>query len=260
MENTENLKVTYLGGPTIILEISGIRFIVDPTFDEANTTYPLGPNLTVTKTAGPVSTDIGHIDAILLSHDQHYDNFDGAGRELAKKVDKVFITAEGAERMKGSSIGLHPWESYIMDAPNGDKVTITSTPARHGPAGIEKISGEVTGYIITVSGSANYELYITGDTVYYDGVAQVAKKYKPAYIFANAGGAQPRGPFFVTMSTNDVLDTSYVFPEAIVIPLHYEGWSHYTQGQDALTQSFNALGIGNRLKILPAGISESLPV
>jgi L-ascorbate metabolism protein UlaG (beta-lactamase superfamily) len=260
MENISNLKVVYLGGPTAILEISGLRFITDPTFDAANTTYSIGNDLTVTKTAGPVLTDIGHIDAILLSHDQHHDNFDGGGRALAGKVSKIFITAAGAERMKGSSIGLHTWESYTLDAPNGDKIIITSTPARHGPAGIEKISGDVTGFIITVSGKANYQIYITGDTVYYDGVAEVAKRFKPAYVFAFAGGAQPRGPFFVTMSTNDVIDTSHVFPQAVIIPLHYEGWSHYTQGQDVLSKSFNALGIGNRLKVLPAGITENLPV
>jgi L-ascorbate metabolism protein UlaG (beta-lactamase superfamily) len=260
MENKPSLKVTYLGGPTAILEISGLRFITDPTFDAAGTTYAIGNDLTVTKTADPALTDIGHIDVILLSHDQHQDNFDGGGRELAAKVSKIFTTAAGGERMKGSSIGLNTWERYTLDAPNGDKITITSTPARHGPSGIEKISGDVTGFIVAVSGKANYEVYITGDTVYYDGVAEVAKRFNPAYVFAFAGGAQPRGPFFVTMSTNDVIDTSHVFPQAIIIPLHYEGWSHYTQGQDVLSKSFNALGVGNRLRILRAGITESLPV
>jgi L-ascorbate metabolism protein UlaG (beta-lactamase superfamily) len=260
MENTPTFKVTYLGGPTAILEISGLRFITDPTFDAADTTYSIGGDLTVTKTANPVLTEIGPIDAILLSHDQHQDNFDGGGRALASKVSKIFTTAAGGERMKGASIGLHTWESYMLDAPNGDQITITSTPARHGPAGIEKISGDVTGFIVTVSGKVNYEIYITGDTVYYDGVAEVAKRYNPAYVFVFAGGAQPRGPFFVTMSTNDAIDTSHVFPQAVIIPLHYEGLSHYTQGQDVLSRSFKALGIGDRLRILNAGIAESLPV
>lgn len=260
METTTNFNIIYLGGPTAILEISGLRFITDPTFDPANTTYAIGNNLTVTKTAGPVLTDIGHIDAILLSHDQHHDNFDGRGRELASKVSKIFTTAAGAERMKGSSIGLHTWESYIQDAPNGDQITITSTPARHGPAGIEKVSGDVTGFIVSVKGKTNYEIYITGDTVYYEGIAEIAKKFNPSYIFAFAGGAKPRGPFFVTMSTNDVIDTAHVFPTATIIPLHYEGWSHYTQGQDVLSRSFNALGIGERLRILTAGKPEILPV
>jgi L-ascorbate metabolism protein UlaG (beta-lactamase superfamily) len=260
MESTQNLKVTYLGGPTAILEISGLRFITDPTFDPQDTVYSIGGDLTVKKTAGPVLTDIGNIDIILLSHDQHHDNFDKGGRELANHVAKIFTTAVGAERLKGTSIGLQTWESQTITAPNGDEITITSTPARHGPAGIEKISGDVTGFILTVKGKVNYEVYITGDTVYYEGIAEVAKKFNPAYVFIFAGAGQPRGPYNVTMGTNDALDTAHVFPDAIIIPLHYEGWSHYTQGQDVLSQSFNALGVGNQLKVLTAGKTEMLPV
>lgn len=260
MNNSQHFKVTYLNGPTAILEISGLRFITDPTFDPSDTTYPLGPNLSVKKTAGPVTTDVGAIDFVLLSHDQHHDNFDKGGRDLAGRVGKIFTTAAGAERLKGGSIGLQTWESTTISAPNGDQITITSTPARHGPAGIEKISGDVTGFILTVQGEKNFEIYITGDTVYYEGVAEVSERYQPAYVFIFAGGAQPRGPFNVTMGTNDALDTAYKFPEATIIPLHYEGWSHYTQGQDVLRRSFDTLGVGNRLKVLTPGITETLPV
>jgi L-ascorbate metabolism protein UlaG (beta-lactamase superfamily) len=258
MKNIIGFKAIYLGGPTVILEISGLRFITDPTFDPANTSYSIGPDLTVTKTADPILKEIGHIDIVLLSHDQHFDNFDASGRALTGKVSKVITTAAGAERLKGSSIGLHTWESHVLIAPNGDQITITSTPARHGPAGIEKISGDVTGFIVTVKGANDYEIYITGDTVYYEGIAEIARRFNPSYVFVFAGGAQPRGPFNVTMSTNDAIDTSHVFPEAIIIPLHYEGWSHYTQGGDVLSRSFNALGIGERLRILIAGKTEEL--
>ncbi len=258
--NSQHFNVTYLNGPTAIVEISGLRFMTDPTFDPSETTYSLAPNLSVKKIAGPVTTDIGVIDFVLLSHDQHFDNFDKGGRDLAARVRNIFTTAKGAERLKGNSIGLQTWESQSVTAPNGDQITITSTPARHGPAGIEKISGDVTGFILTVQGEKNFEIYITGDTVYYEGVAAVSEKFNPAYVFIFAGGAQPRGPFNVTMGTNDALDTAYKFPRATIIPLHYEGWSHYTQGADVLRLSFEGLGIGNRLKMLTPGITETLTV
>lgn len=260
MDNDHQFRVTYLGGPTVLLNISGIRFLTDPTFDPSGTIYPVGGDLTVKKTADPVQETIGNIDVVLLSHDQHFDNFDHKGRDLAKLAGKILTTAAGGERLKGNSIGLQTWENHTIAAPNGDQIIITSTPARHGPSGIEPIAGDVTGFIITVKGQTNYEIYITGDTVYYDGVAAVAKKFNPAYIFAFAGAAQPRGPFHVTMDSNDVLDTAHVFQEATIIPVHYEGWSHYTQGQEVLRKSFQALGVGHRLKILNPGTTESLPV
>ena len=123
------INVTYLGGPTIILEIGGLRLMTDPTFDPAGETFMINDKHAYSKTEGPATTDIGKIDAVLLSHDQHGDNLDNAGREFLKSVPKTFTTKIGAERLKGNAVGLSPWETVVL----GDKITITSTPARHGP-------------------------------------------------------------------------------------------------------------------------------
>jgi L-ascorbate metabolism protein UlaG (beta-lactamase superfamily) len=195
--------------------------------------------------------DIGKIDAVLLSHDQHCDNLDNAGRKFLKTVPKTFTTKSGAGRLKGNAIGLARWETAIL----GGNVTITSTPARHGPAGSEHLTGDVTGFIVTTKG---IQIYITGDTVFYDGIKEIAEKFKPKYVFIFAGAAKPRGPFNVTMSTNDAIDTAFAFPEATIIPVHFEGWSHYTETGEMLRQSFSALGIANRLKILKAGVKTEL--
>ena len=259
MKTNVSINVKYIGGPTAILEIDGLRFMTDPTLDPSSTIYHLG-SLTVEKTKGPVTLDIGNIDIVLLSHDQHYDNFDYAGRLLTKNIAKTFTTVAGAERLKGTSIGLHPWQSDKVVTPGGREITITATPARHGPAGIEKIQGDVTGFLLSIEGEKKIEIYITGDTTYYEGVAEVAKRYNPKYIFLFAGGAQTRGPFFVTMGTNDAMDTAVAFPDATIIPLHYDGWKHYTQNENDLKQSYKVLEIDQRLKILEAGISTLLEI
>jgi L-ascorbate metabolism protein UlaG (beta-lactamase superfamily) len=253
------LNVIYIGGPTAIFEIGGLRIMTDPTLDPAGTIYHI-PNLTVEKTKDPAKVDIGKIDIVLLSHDQHFDNFDNAGRLLVKKVSKTYTTVSGAERLKGTSVGLAPWQSDTVVTPDGTEIIITATPARHGPAGIEKIQGEVTGFILSVKGAMPLEIYITGDTTYYEGVAEVAKRYNPNYVFIFAGGAQTRGPFFVTMGTNDAMDTALAFPNATIIPLHYEGWKHYTQNEKDIKTSYQVLGIDQRLKILEAGKTISLEI
>ncbi|MBC7935563.1 MAG: MBL fold metallo-hydrolase [Rhizobacter sp.] len=250
-------NVIYIGGPTAIFEIGGLRIMTDPTLDPAGSIYHI-PNLTVEKTLDPAKVEIGKIDIVLLSHDQHFDNFDNAGRLLVKKVAKTYTTPSGAERLKGASIGLAPWQSDTVVTPDGTEIIITATPARHGPAGIEKIQGEVTGFILLIKGELPVEIYITGDTTYYEGVAEVAKRYDPDYVFIFAGGAQTRGPFFVTMGTNDAMDTALAFPDAIIIPLHYEGWKHYTQNEKDIEKSYEVLGIKQRLKILEAGVAVPL--
>jgi L-ascorbate metabolism protein UlaG (beta-lactamase superfamily) len=249
MKNEVN--VTYLGGPTIILEIGNLRLMTDPTLDPAGEQFMINDKPAYHKTEGPATTEIGKIDVVLLSHDQHGDNLDHAGRELLKQVDKTLTTKIGAERLGGNAIGLAPWESITLN----DEVVITGTPARHGPAGSEKLTGDVTGFIVTAAG---IQIYITGDTVFYDGVKEVAEKFKPQYVFIFAGAAKPRGPFNVTMGTNDAIDTAFAFPDATIIPVHFEGWSHYTETGEMLQQSFNALGIGPQLKILAPGVKTIL--
>ena len=245
------VNVTYLGGPTIILEIGGLRLMTDPTLDPAGEQFMINDKPAYHKTEGPATTDIGKIDVVLLSHDQHGDNLDHAGRELLKQVDKTLTTQIGAERLGGNTLGLAPWESIALN----DEVVITGTPARHGPAGSEKLTGDVTGFIVTIAG---LQIYITGDTVFYDGVKEVAEKFKPQYVFIFAGAAKPRGPFNVTMGTNDAIDTAFAFPDATIIPVHFEGWSHYTETGEMLQQSFNALGIGGQLRILQPGVKTNL--
>jgi hypothetical protein len=68
--------ITLIGGPTALIEIGGFRFLTDPTFDEPGE-YKLA-NVTLTKTSGPALSlkQVGAVDAVLLSHDQHSDNLD----------------------------------------------------------------------------------------------------------------------------------------------------------------------------------------
>lgn len=252
-------NVIYIGGPTAIFEIDGLRFMTDPTLDPAGETYHSG-DLVHTKTKGPANIDIGHIDFVLLSHDQHYDNLDNAGRAFIQKVPVTYSTQAAKERLKGSTIGLATWETVSIPTPGGSVLNITATPARHGPAGSEPLQGEVIGFLVSLQGENNFDIYITGDTVFYGGVVEVARRYMPKYVFIFAGAAQPRGPFVVTMRTNDAIDTAVTFPDAIIVPLHFEGWKHLTQNEADIKQSYQVLKMEQRLKLLEAGVVTELAV
>ncbi|HEY4110874.1 MBL fold metallo-hydrolase [Puia sp.] len=252
--------IIYIGGPTVILEIGGLRLMTDPTLDPAGVVFPINGKPGYSKLMGPAAADTGEIDIVLLSHDQHGDNLDNAGRALLPAVGQVLTTPAGAQRLGGNARGLAPWESVDVTAPDGKVITITGTPARHGPAGSEKITGDVTGFIVRVKSDPGLELYFTGDTVFYEGVEEVARRFQPQNVFVFAGAAKPRGPFNVTMGANDVLDTAGAFPKATITPLHFEGWSHFTENAETLKVSFAALGIADRLKVIPPGEAVSLPL
>lgn len=116
---------------------------------------------------------LGHIDAVLLSRDHHFDNLDRTGRTFLEKAQKIITKQAGAERLGNNAIGLANWQSIELPTPNGDILRITGTPARHGPARGNR--GPVTGFVLTSTESLPAlpgALYLSGDTVWYEGVAE----------------------------------------------------------------------------------------
>jgi L-ascorbate metabolism protein UlaG (beta-lactamase superfamily) len=247
-----------IGGPSALIEYAGFRVVIDPTFDPPGD-YKL-PYTTLTKTAGPaLSADaLGPVDAVLVSHDQHWDNLDHAGRDYFLKAKAPFTTKAGAGRLGGSVIGLVPWESTTIRNAAGQTLTITATPARHGPAWIEPLSGDVIGFVLSAENSRS--VYVTGDTTWFDGTAEVARRFDVGAVLPFAGAAQTRGPFNLTMNTNDVIETAQHFSDAAIVPVHSDSWAHLTQTRADIAAAFKAMGIETRLKMLQPGVATEIPL
>ena len=252
------LSITLVGGHTALIEIDGFLLLTDPTFD-APGTYQL-PHVKLEKLSGPAlqPDSIGDVDAVLLSHDQHADNLDHSGKDFLERADRVLTTVAGAKRLGSHAEGLVPWASTELTGKDGRSLTIIATPARHGPAGIEPLSGDVIGFVLISKDNNSRPIYISGDTVWYDGVAEVARRFNAGVVLPFAGAAQTRGPFHLTMDTNDAIETARAFPDAVIVPLHTDGWAHFRQNGNDLRASFDTLGFGSRLKILEPGVATAI--
>ena len=248
------IEITYIGGPTAVLTIDGVRFITDPTFDPPGGEYASG-TVTLTKTAGPalMPQELGAIDVALVSHDQHADNLDHAGRELLHDIPLVLTTQPGAQRLGNGAVGMAAWDTKAIRSRSGANLRVTATPARHGPVGIEKYTGEVVGFVVSDADRSRDLVYVTGDTVWYDGTAEVARRFHPRVVLLFGGAATTRGPFHLTMDTNEAIETAAAFENALVVPVHHEGWAHFTQSQQDLAKTFQTLGFGERLRLVEAG-------
>lgn len=248
------LRVTYVGGPTALIEVGGLRLLTDPTFDPAGSEYRTAV-YTLHKTQGPGLSveEIGAIDAVLLSHDQHFDNLDVAGRAMLSRASRVITTPAGAERLGGNAVGLESWQSMELPVADGGVVRVTGTPARHGPAGADR--GPVTGFVLEPSSEDEPAIYITGDTVWYDGVAEVARRFTVGAVLLFAGAARVRevGPAHLTFDAREAVELARAFPAAVIVPLHYEGWRHFSEGRAELERAFGEAGIASRLRWLEAG-------
>jgi L-ascorbate metabolism protein UlaG (beta-lactamase superfamily) len=251
------LSITLIGGPTALIEIDGFRLLTDPTFDGPGS-YQL-PHVKLEKLEGPAMSAeaVGEIDAVLLSHDQHSDNLDHSGKAFLAKARRVLTTEAGAKRLGAHAEGFAPWGVTELTK-GGNTLTITATPARHGPAGIEPLSGDVIGFVVASHKAGSRPIYVSGDTTWFDGVAEVAKRFNCGVVLPFAGAAQTRGPFHLTMDTNDTIETARAFPDAVIVPVHTDGWAHFRQNAKDLCVTFDALGFGKRLKLLEPGVATAI--
>lgn len=253
------LTVTYVGGPTALLDMRGLRLITDPTLDPAGSVYPTAV-YTLRKTEGPAVAPerLGAIDAVLLSHDHHFDNLDRAGRELLAQAEVVLTTPAGAARLGGSARGLSPWDSVTLTAPGGDRLEITGTPARHGPADGDR--GPVTGFVLAWPDDPDHAVYVSGDTVWYEGVREVARRFRitTALLFVGAARVREVGPAHLTFTADEAAEAARAFADATIVPLHYEGWAHFSEGRADIERAFRAAGLAERLRWLPRGEPTAL--
>ncbi|GAA1605828.1 MBL fold metallo-hydrolase [Kribbella sancticallisti] len=237
-----DVRITHIGGPTALIEFEGWCLLTDPTFDPPGRRYGFGWGSASTKVAGPAVAvaELPPVDAVLLTHDHHADNLDDAGRALLPEADNVITTVAGGRRLGGSAVGLSPWSIYSLEKPGSPALKITATPCRHGPPLSRPITGEVAGFALEWQGQEESALWISGDTVLSSDVREVATRLDVGTVLLHLGAVQfpITGRLRYTMAGPDGVELCELLRAQTVIPVHYEGWSHFTQGRSAIEEAF----------------------
>jgi L-ascorbate metabolism protein UlaG (beta-lactamase superfamily) len=196
------------------------------------------------------------IDAVLLSHDEHADNLDTLGRSLLARADIVLTTRSAAARLGDRSLGLVPWESRIIAE---GKIRVSATPARHGPPGSEPLLGDVTGFVVESLQGRFAPIYISGDTVMYEAIPEIAHHFDVQTAVLHLGRVQPQadGPRF-TMSADDACAAFDAVAAEWLIPVHYADWAHFSEGREAAAETFERHGLSERVRWLEPGVPTEL--
>ncbi|WP_329042722.1 MBL fold metallo-hydrolase [Streptomyces sp. NBC_00178] len=255
--------VTVLGGPTAVIDMGGLRIVSDPTFDEP------GPHGYLTKTSGPAVTEsaLGPVDLVLVSHDLHPDNFDDRGRAFAGSAPLVVSGPLSAGRIGPPAIGLAPWSSHsVRRQDGGGDLEILAVPAVHGPEDGERdadgfVNCEVTGFVL--SGQGLPTLYISGDNASIRTVAEVSRRV-PAIDAAllHAGAARVAAKFGgrpLSMDSRRTAAAAAVLDTKLVVPAHYDGWTHFSEGLSDLELAFDEAGLSSLLRVVAHGTWVDLP-
>jgi L-ascorbate metabolism protein UlaG (beta-lactamase superfamily) len=86
-------------------------------------------------------------------------------------------------------------------------------------------------------------IYFSGDTVWYEGVAEVGRRFRIGTALINLGAVQVDrfGPERLTMSADEAVQLARAFGLPTLIPPHYEGWAHYRESREKLKNTFTGL-------------------
>jgi len=222
------LRVTWFGHSSTLLEIDGVRVLIDPVWDERASPFQwIGPRRFF---APPLQLEeLPPLDAVLISHD-HFDHL-GAGtvRKLARlQPNARWVTSLEVGAIlrrcgvKAKRITELDWtEQVYIESANGSVCEITSVPSRHfsGRSLWNRFETLWASFVLRGAPTAaqgpnrrGHKVYYGADSGWWDG-------------FAEIGAAH--GPFDLTM---------------LEIGAFNDLWRQIHLGPDAAARAFRAMG------------------
>jgi L-ascorbate metabolism protein UlaG (beta-lactamase superfamily) len=92
-------------------------------------------------------------------------------------------------------------------------------------------------------------------------VEQIAERFPGIDVAIVFAGAARLGVFDnaeLTLTAAGVLEVARLLPQARIVPVHAEGWAHFTESVDDLREAFTGAGLSERLLIPVPGTAMAV--
>jgi L-ascorbate metabolism protein UlaG (beta-lactamase superfamily) len=211
------VRITLVRHATLLVELDGRRLLVDPQLDEQgarpaidNTPSPRRNPLVPLPM--PAEEVVRGLDAVLLTH-RHQDHLDETGERLLPRDIPVLCQPEDEAHLRELGLPARP----VADSVEWDGLIVHRTGGRHGTGAIGDRMAPVSGFVLG-------GLYIAGDTIWCDEVAEAIERHRPAVAVVNAGGGRFLQGDPIVMTAPDVLEVAARVP--VVVAVHMEAINH----------------------------------
>ena len=211
------MRLTLIRSATLVVELADRRILVDPMFDEVGARPPIeGTRNPVANPTVPLpfaaEEVVRGVDAVFVTH-RHRDHLDATAEKLVPRNVPVFCQPEDEAALRELGLDARPVDAEL----DWDGLQITRTPARHGSGEMAKLLAPVSGFVLD-------ELYVAGDTVWYEGVEETIERHEPRVAVVNAGGAEFEEGGPIIMGIDDVREVAARVPT--VVAVHMEALNH----------------------------------
>jgi len=211
------MRITLIRNATVLLELRGRRLLVDPMLDPAGARPPIEDTANPVRNPTvelpfPAEQAVDGLDAVLVTH-CHKDHLDDTAERLLPRDVPVFCQPEDEERLRDVGLDARPIDASL----DWNALTLHRVPAQHGFGAVAEALAPVSGFVLD-------ELYIAGDTVWYDGVRETIERFEPRVAVVNAGGASFLEGSLIVMGIDDVREVAARVPTVVCV--HLEALNH----------------------------------
>jgi L-ascorbate metabolism protein UlaG (beta-lactamase superfamily) len=221
------MNLTLVRHATLLVETGGARLLVDPMLDPARArpaidATPEPRRNPLVDLPGAPEDVVRDLSAVLVSH-LHEDHLDDTAVELLRDRGLPVVCQRGDEETLRER-GLRDVRPVDAELELDGGIVIRRTGGRHGTGELADRLGPVSGFVVRALGEP--ALYVAGDTVWCDAVAEALREHQPDVVVLNAGGARFLTGDPITMPATDVLAVADAAPRATVVAVHMEAINH----------------------------------
>lgn len=243
-KNTAYLHLWWLGQSGFLVQYKGRYLLLDPYLSDSLTkkyAATTKPHVRMTeRVIAPEQLDF--IDIVTSSHN-HTDHLDAdtlvplvqVNPELKVVIPKANLEF-AANRLQVSTHRLTP----IIDSVKLEPFTLHAVPAAHEDLETDDEGNhKCIGLIIEVG---DFTIYHSGDTLLYDGMIEILKKWQIDIALLPINGRDPKRGVAGNLSGEEAAQLAKDIGAKLVIPCHFDMFEFNTVSPDAFVQTAKAIG------------------